>query len=272
MRLIHVSDLHFGPHYSDSIGGQLLDAIASLRPDGVIITGDLTQRAKHSEFVAAAEFLKKARALTSHVVVCPGNHDVPLYRFWERLLMPFARYKEHIQKQLDTVAQLPGATVVALNSVRPYSRLVQGRLSRSQLEMCRNAFAKAAPEDFHILALHHPIGMMEQGFHHPSLEADWQDVCGGVRLDLILTGHVHQAAVVPMKPTPCSSPLVLVSCGTTTSSRGRGDEASRNHFHVLQGSATGLHLESYRLETRGGFHAFAEYHFPRQEGVFSLTQ
>lgn len=269
MRLIHVSDLHFGPHYSDSIGGQLLDAIASLRPDGVIITGDLTQRAKHSEFVAAAEFLKKARQLTSRVMVCPGNHDIPLYRFWERLLMPFARYKQHIQSQLDTVERLPGATVVALNSVRPYTRLVQGRLSRSQLEMCRDAFAKADPSDFRILALHHPIGMMDQGFHHPSMETEWQDICGGVRLDIILTGHVHEAAVIHMKPTPCSSPLVLVSCGTTTSSRGRGEEETRNHFHVLEGSESSLRLASYRLDDKGGFQAFANYHFPRHQGIFT---
>ncbi len=272
MRLIHVSDLHFGPHYSDSIGGQLLDAIASLRPDGVIITGDLTQRAKHNEFVAAAEFLKKARQLTARVVVCPGNHDVPLYRFWERLVMPFSRYRAHIQQELDTVETLPGATVVALNSVRPYTRLVQGRLSRSQLELCREAFARADPHDFHILALHHPIGMMDQGFHHPSLETDWHDVCGDLRLDIILSGHVHEAAVVPVQPTSCSAPLLLVSCGTTTSSRGRGAEDSRNHFHLLEGSDTSLHLHSYRLETRGGFHSFANYHFPRKQGQFLFFQ
>ncbi len=272
MRLIHISDLHFGPHYSDSIGGQLLDAIANLRPDGVIITGDLTQRAKPREFVAAAAFLKKARRLTERVVVCPGNHDVPLYRFWERLLMPFARYKEHIQDQLDTVETLPGATLVALNSVRPYTRLVQGHLSRSQLEMCREAFAQAHPNDFRILALHHPIGMMDQGFHHPSLDTDWHDVCGDLRLDIILTGHVHQAAVVPVQPAPCSSPLLLVSCGTTTSSRGRGAEDSRNHFHMLEGSESFLYLQSYRLESRGGFHAFANYHFPRKQGMFQFSK
>lgn len=210
--------------------------------------------------------------MTARVVVCPGNHDIPLYRFWERLVMPFARYKAHIQPELDTVEQLPGATVVALNSVRPYTRLVQGRLSRSQLEMCRDAFAKADPEDFHILALHHPIGMMDQGFHHPSLEADWQDICGGVRLDIILTGHVHQAAVVPIEPTPCSTPLILVSCGTTTSTRGRGHVDSHNHFHVLDGSDSSLRLNSYRLDPNGGFHAFANYHFPRNHGVFALTK
>ncbi|MDQ3232772.1 MAG: metallophosphoesterase [Pseudobdellovibrionaceae bacterium] len=272
MRLIHVSDLHFGPHYSDWIGEQLLEALARLRPDGLIITGDLTQRAREEEFVAAAAFLKKARTLTPKVVVCPGNHDIALYRFWERMLIPFARYRRHIHPQLDTVEHIPGATIVALNSVRPYTRLVQGRLSRSQLELCRQAFAKAPENDFRIMALHHPIGMMDQGFHHPSLDTDWQDVCGGIRLDIVLTGHVHQAAVVPLKPTPCSSPLVLISCGTTTSNRGRGDEESRNHFHVLEGNDDGLHLESYRVETKGGFHAFANYNFPRRQGLFALTQ
>lgn len=272
MRLIHISDLHFGPHYSASIGAQLLDAIASLRPDGLVITGDLTQRAKHDEFMAAANFLKKARQLTERVVVCPGNHDIALYRFWERLLAPFARYRRHIHPQLDTVETMPGATIVALNSVRPYTRLVQGRLSQSQLKLCRAAFARAAPEDLRILALHHPIGLMDQGFHHPSLDTDWQDVCDGIRLDIILTGHVHQAAVVPLKPTPCSAPLILISCGTTTSTRGRGDEQSRNHFHVLDCSEASLRLDSYRLDAKGGFHAFANYHFPRHNGLFSLTQ
>jgi hypothetical protein len=113
---------------------------------------------------------------------------------------------------------------------------------------------------------------VDQGFHHPSLEADWQEVCGDVRLDLILTGHVHQAAVVPVQPDPCGTPLILVSCGTTTSNRGRGEEDSRNHFHVLEGTDTDLRLESYRVEPKGGFHAFAHYHFPRQNGVFSVTQ
>lgn len=78
--LLHLSDLHFGTERQDCI--QAIQAFCKLhRPEAIIISGDLTQRARFMQFYACRQFLD---SLSIPYLVVPGNHDIPLYHVWNR--------------------------------------------------------------------------------------------------------------------------------------------------------------------------------------------
>jgi len=73
MRTIaHISDLHF-PLVDSRVIDSLAKTINDLAPNLVVISGDLTQRARSSQFAAAAAFLK---SLQPPRLVVPGNNGV----------------------------------------------------------------------------------------------------------------------------------------------------------------------------------------------------
>ena len=73
-RIAHLSDIHFGAH-----DPRIVDAatawLEERRPDLVIISGDLTQRARVEQFRAASAWLNRLRAAGLKLLVIPGNHD-----------------------------------------------------------------------------------------------------------------------------------------------------------------------------------------------------
>src|SRR4051812_11199762 len=98
MRTIaHLSDLHFGRHDQEVVEGigRLMEEV---RPDLIVISGDLTQRARTHEFELAREFI---RSLQAPILAVPGNHDVPLYNISSRWLRPLARFRRFISADLQ---------------------------------------------------------------------------------------------------------------------------------------------------------------------------
>jgi len=89
--------------------------INGLSPDLVVVSGDLTQRARRSQFLQAAAFLT---SLAPPVLVVPGNHDVPMFNIPARLLSPFDGYRQYIAEDLEPVFEDSELLVVGLNSVR----------------------------------------------------------------------------------------------------------------------------------------------------------
>ena len=87
--LIHLSDLHFG-RSDPTIVRPLLEFIRAARPDLVAISGDLTQRARITEFQSARRFLD---AIPFPQIVVPGNQDVPLQNLFSRFLGKLDRYR-----------------------------------------------------------------------------------------------------------------------------------------------------------------------------------
>ncbi|HVG46063.1 MAG TPA: metallophosphoesterase, partial [Longimicrobium sp.] len=150
--LLHVSDLHFGPPFVEKVGEALQAFAARLTPTAIIASGDFTQRAKPEQFKAARAFLDRFPKVP--IVVTPGNHDTPLYRFAERVLDPFGHYREYINPELDTVTHIPGATIVAINSMAPLRGLVNGRVHRWQIEFVREALAGRPEDELRIVVAH----------------------------------------------------------------------------------------------------------------------
>ncbi len=266
MRLVHISDLHFGPLYDAEVGERLLFSIAGLKAKSLVVSGDMTQRATRSQFIAAAEWLKRASQVVENIVICPGNHDIPMFRVWERVVQPFHLYQEYIHPELDQIFYGDDVTIVSLNSVRPWSRLVQGKLSRKQFLMTAQGFAKSDEDKVHILMFHHPLISFQKQYHHPGLDVRWQDISRGERVDLVLTGHLHDADVQLMHDEATGRPMLMVSCGTSASRRGRGKDAGRNSFNVIDGSRSNVAVQTYYYNTESKAFALSE------EASFDLTK
>ena len=126
--IIHLSDLHFG-RVDQTLLGPLRDLIHSIAPNVVVISGDLTQRAKSEQFEEARAFLD---TLPGPQIVVPGNHDISLYNVFRRFVKPLARYKRYITDELEPVFIDDEIAVVGVNTARSLT-IKDGRIKRGDL-------------------------------------------------------------------------------------------------------------------------------------------
>src|SRR5436853_2444266 len=152
MLLAHLSDLHFGteePH----IVAALLDDLARAKPHLVVVTGDLTQRARAHQFEAARQFLD---SIAAPRLVVPGNHDIPLYNVTARFLWPLAGYRRHIDENVEPTFADNQVAIAGVNTARS-NRGAEGRISLSDIERLRGFFSQQPHATIKILAAHHPF-------------------------------------------------------------------------------------------------------------------
>lgn len=224
--IIHVSDLHFG-RISTGILAPLVGFIRGATPDLVAVSGDLTQRARTREYLAAREFL---RSIPFPQIVVPGNHDVPAHNPFSRFVRGLDRYRRYIADDLQPFFSDDEIAVVGVNTARALT-WKDGRINRRQLRKLRETFEKVPKDRTRILVTHHPF----------DLPADTQGrVVGRSRLaiktiaecevDLLLAGHFHIADVgyTAKRYNISGYSALIVSSGTSTSTRGRGQPNSLN--------------------------------------------
>lgn len=271
--LLHISDLHFGPHYLPQVGEALLRAAPALQPDLIVASGDFTQRAKPDQFAEARAFLDRLPAVPCAVV--PGNHDVPLYRIHERLFSPLALYRRHIAAELNSVLRHEKAVVAALDSTSPHLRVTGGRLRRWQLEFCQQAFHGAPPGALRVVVAHHPLAPPPDYEHHQSLWGARRalDCFGDLGVDLVLGGHLHRAFIAnSLDVNPGHHRrhgIVIAQCGTTTSRRGRAREREKNSFNLILAAAETIRVTHYMyFAEEAGFAPISQHVFPRSPRPF----
>lgn len=188
--IAHISDLHFGREIPEVVAGLLAD-LAEAGPDLIVVSGDLTERALHRQFRAARNFLDR---LPAPYLVCPGNHDIPLYRLDERFLRPTGRFRRHISADLGPVHRGRGFRVHGLNSAHGWT-WKSGRVDPAALDRLCAAIEASPVEDLRIVAAHHPF-LPPPDAPQARLVDDAGTVlaalaaCGA---DLILGGHIHRA-------------------------------------------------------------------------------
>lgn len=278
MIILHASDLHFGKPHLAVVAEAMLRFVEEQDPDVVVVSGDLTQRAKTGEFRAAKRFL--ARLAPRPLVVTAGNHDVPLYRIWERIGAPYRKYRTHIGDRLDTVLDLgraedpdplfaagranapagtpthPRARFVALNSSAPHSAIVNGRLTDAQLRFAARAFADAGSHDLRVLVVHHslvrprdgePIHLLPRARRILRAVEEW-------RVDLVLSGHIHRSHLGGSRSETGDRRrcVPVVIAGTASSSRGRGPEKGRNSLNLIRVGQSSVQVMVYLYREDSG--------------------
>jgi 3',5'-cyclic AMP phosphodiesterase CpdA len=190
--LLHVSDLHTGTREDPQVEQALARLVAQVRPDLIVASGDLTHRGRRAQHERAARLLT---SLGAPVLAVPGNHDLP-YTFPARFVRPWVEFERQWQTT-EPMHDSPTLHVVGLNSARPY-RHQSGALRDAQLRGAADRLHAAADGAYRVVVLHHHM-----------LGAPWRAarkrpvarrnrvlralVSAGA--DLILAGHIHQAAV-----------------------------------------------------------------------------
>lgn len=234
-RLFHVSDLHFGREDATAIAW-FADCVRAEQPDAVIITGDITMRARSREYEAAADWL---RALNVPVSIEPGNHDLPYFNPIARITAPYQRY-ERLERMLERPLDLPGISLIPLRT----TTRAQWRFNWSWGVVRRRALAEAVErlsacpfDHLAIIACHHPLigadaadggrGMSETLRGEKALAA-----MAAAGADVVLSGHVHDPFDAMVETA--GGPIRVVGAGTL-SQRLRAAPPSFNELRIAGG-------------------------------------
>ncbi|HYO64219.1 MAG TPA: metallophosphoesterase [Pyrinomonadaceae bacterium] len=228
--LVHLSDLHFG-RTDESVVASLSRSVNELRPDLVVVSGDLTQRARRRQFREARAFLD---TLPRPQIVVPGNHDVPLYNVAARFLFPLANYRRYITDDLEPFYSDEEMAVLGINTARSLT-FTEGRINTRQVERVRERLCPYADETFKIVVTHHPFDLPE-GHDERKLvgrAAMAMEMIARCGADLLLAGHLHVSHTghTARRYKIRGHSALVVHAGTATSTRQRGET---NAFNVVR--------------------------------------
>jgi len=266
-RIVHLSDVHFG-RVDEHTVERAIESINGLEPNVVVVSGDLTQRARKQEFIAAKQFLD---ALPKPQIVVPGNHDVPLYNVIDRFARPLDKFRTYITDDLTPTYVDDEMAVVGVNTAR--SLVIKGgRINAEQIEAIRQTMCHVPDEALKIVATHHPFDLPEG--HHE------RDIVGRARLavpklaecgaDVFLAGHLHISHIgstAKRYDLENGKAALVVQAGTATSVRSRGEAQS---FNVLEFEHPKLSIR--RMEFRSiekGFEPAEDFHYEQSKNGWS---
>jgi 3',5'-cyclic AMP phosphodiesterase CpdA len=227
--IIQLSDLHFGSILEPTLE-PLLQTVSSLAPDLVVVSGDLTQRAKEWQFQQARAYLDK---LPHPQLVLPGNHDVPLYDVFRRFTSPLGRYTKYITDNLAPTFVDEEIAVVGINTARSLV-FKGGRINEAQLQEAATTFDALTGTQARIVVTHHPFDIPEdldgvrvvEGAEHA------MDVLAPRKVDLFISGHIHLVHIASAARYVPGYQGTILQAGTATSSRARRESNSFFVFRV----------------------------------------
>ncbi len=252
MRMIaHISDVHFGCH-DPGITDALLHQIHQMHPDLVVLSGDLTQRARINEFQQARHFIDR---IDRPLLVVPGNHDIPLYNLVHRFVDPLWKYRQHIPGGIggnDWFAD-DELAVLGINTARSLT-LKGGRVSLNQMALIRRAFAHVPDSAWRIMVTHHPIAgaygeaRIELAGRAPLALRAVADA--GVHL--LLSGHHHRPVSGHLhSELLLHNTVLVVHAGTAVSTRTRDEES--NSYNVIRLDGAHAEVDTMHWQVDTGF-------------------
>jgi 3',5'-cyclic AMP phosphodiesterase CpdA len=239
--LVHLSDLHFG-RVDQQLLAPLTRLVRDVAPDLLVVSGDLTQRAKSAEFIAARAFLD---TLPSPQIVVPGNHDIPLHNLASRFLQPLAKYTRYITPDLTPFHADAEIAVVGVNTARSLT-IKDGRINHEQMRQVQARLSRLPREVIRVIVTHHPFDLPDQ-FDRSDLVGRGPAALAAFAssgADLLLAGHLHAShAGTTASHHPIQGFAALtVQAGTATSTRGRGEA---NSFNVIRTQADAITIERF---------------------------
>ncbi|MDQ3696417.1 MAG: metallophosphoesterase [Gemmatimonadota bacterium] len=263
LRVLHVSDLHFGkPMVPEQIEA-IEELIQRARFDVVAVSGDVSQRALSGEMQRARSFLQHARRVSQTIVV-PGNHDVRWWMaplgFGDRKAM-YATYRRFVDDDLEPVLRVPGVTFVGLLTAHGVAMhtltwnyrdvSIIGDVRPRQIEKAARAFAGSPNGDARVIVMHHNPMKGELSKRHGIV--DTKRVLGAfaeLGVDVVLCGHDHQEAIHYVEHTKKGT---VISTAGTVSNRSRGGRPSSLNVITISHAAIDITTHIWSPEEHG-FH------------------
>jgi 3',5'-cyclic AMP phosphodiesterase CpdA len=247
--LVHISDIHFG-RVNYSVVNRLTETINEIAPHLVVVSGDLTQRARSHQFIEARAFLDQ---LPKPQIVVPGNHDVPLYNVYKRFVQPLKKYKKFITNDLQPFYADTEIAVAGLNTARSLT-IKDGSINENQIAGVRDKMCRLEENILKMVVTHHPFDLPSGLDHEITVKNSEKAIplitdCGA---DVFLSGHLHVSHVGQMTERyklPSGRKALLIQAGTATSVRGRGEANSFNVIEFEHPRLTVKRLECQTVQT-----------------------
>jgi 3',5'-cyclic AMP phosphodiesterase CpdA len=248
--ILQISDTHFGTE-RPAVVEALLELARAERPDLVVLSGDVTQRARRSQFAAAARFRDELATSARALVIVPGNHDIPLFDVAARVLHPYANYQRWFGSELEPSFASPELLVLGVNTTR-WWRHKHGELSLSQIERVAERLRNATPQQLRVVVTHQPLQVTRsrdvnnllRGYEHAV--KTWSDAGA----DIFMGGHIHLPYVRRLGAglPGFSRQTWVVQAGTAVSHRIR--EGVPNSINVIRSDGASCALERWDFDAR----------------------
>lgn len=247
IRLLHLSDTHFGTEV-DAVVEALWARVSQLGPNVVVCSGDVTQRARASEFERAGAFFQRFGDVPR--ITVPGNHDIPLWNVWARFTRPYVGFQRTFGS-LETTFETPLLTLVALNTTHP-TRHKHGYVSPAQVEDVSSRLSQCTPRQLRVVVTHQPLYVEAASDRHNQLRGNalaarrWAET--GV--DLVLGGHIHLPYFKPVPPAfaDMSRSFWVAQAGTAVSERVRSN--ALNSFNMIHWDGSACNLERWDFDPK----------------------
>lgn len=236
--IVQISDPHFGTERAEVVAA-LVKLVHAQSPDLIIVSGDITQRARRAQFRSARTFVDSL-SVPARLVI-PGNHDIPLFNLFARLFTPYANFRREFGAELEPIFDSKEVLAITVNTTRPY-RHKNGEVSEDQLERVAQRLRHARTTQLRIVVTHQPVHVPrkeeEKNLLHGHIEAIRRWSAAGA--DLILGGHIHLPYVSAQHQLfpDLARRLWVVQAGTAVSSRIRHEAG--NSVNLIRYRGSGL--------------------------------
>jgi len=254
--LLQISDMHFGteqPHVM-----RALEALACAKKPGVlVVSGDITQRATPAQFAQARAFCD--RLGIAQMLAMPGNHDIPLFNLFARVVQPYSAYRKAFGQALEQHLQTPSLNITTVNTTR-WWRHKNGQVSDMQIDRVCKKLSAANAQQLRVVVVHQPVHVLRPQDEHDRVKG-WRaaiDAWSAAGADIVMGGHIHLPYVCELSAqvTGLARRMWCVQAGTAVSSRIRREAPNSVNLVEFAPDAGRLRCDverwDYQNEKSGG--------------------
>ncbi|HZD33636.1 MAG TPA: metallophosphoesterase [Nitrososphaeraceae archaeon] len=236
LQLVQLSDLHIGgAYFRQEIFDTIINEVNNkLKPDVILITGDLTDEGLYHQLKRASLEIKKFTDVCPNVIILPGNHDyrhtgyLLFNKFFSSSPSSSSNSSYSSSSRMSNINSFDRTLIITLATARPDRD--EGEVGhRQKLWLERVLSDKKYRKHTKIIAMHHHlIGVPDTGTDKIVIvdAGDILRTCIKYKIDLVLCGHKHRPWLWNLET------LDIAYAGTASSTRFRG--FTKNTYNIIE--------------------------------------